>query len=191
MRRAFIVLLLIAGCAREQQSAALRRKPNRPTRTTTVALQAERGPRADVGDVMPPYSAMYVDGKPFDLASEKGRVVLLNVWATWCAPCRYEIPELQALHEKYAQRGFTVIGVSVDNTGVNDVKEFVAENKMTYPIVLDADGPVARTLRTTVLPTSVIIGRDGHILWRKIGAVMPNETASVETVVKQALAKKS
>ena len=191
MRRALIVLLLIAGCAREQQSTAPQRKSSRPGRTTTVALPEERGPKADVGDVMPPYSATYVDGKAFDLASEKGRVVLLNVWATWCAPCRYEIPELQALHEKYFRRGLTVIGVSVDSTGVDDVKQFVAENKMSYPIVLDADGRVARTLRTTVLPTSVIIGRDGRILWRKIGAVLPNEIASVEAVVKQALAKKS
>jgi cytochrome c biogenesis protein CcmG, thiol:disulfide interchange protein DsbE len=189
MRRAFLVLLLLAACAREQQSTSPR-GTQPAARTTTVALQEENGPKADVGDVMPPYSARDLAGKPFDLASQKGDVVLLNVWATWCAPCRYEIPELEAMHRKYTGRGFKVIGVSVDSTSLDDVKQFVAENKMTYPVVLDPDGRIAKVLRTTVLPTSVIIGRDGRIIWRKIGAVMPNETASVEDVVKQALAKK-
>ncbi len=140
---------------------------------------------------MPAYAAKYLDGKPFDVKAEKGRVVLLNVWATWCAPCRYEIPQLQALHEKYRQRGFDVIGVSVDDVGVDAVKQFVTENKMTYPIVLDSDGRIAHVLRTTVLPTSVMIDRDGRIVWRKIGVVMPNETAALEALVQRTVTKKS
>ena len=191
MRKAFIVVLLLAGCRGEGGAPVATGKSKLPARTTTVALQEESGPKADVGDVMPPYSAESLEGKSFNLASDKGSVVLVNVWATWCAPCRYEIPELQAMHQKYAGRGFKVIGVSVDNTGVGDVKQFVADNKMTYPILLDPDARVAKVLGTTVLPTSVIIGRDGRIVWRKIGAVMPNEISSVESVVKQALAKKS
>ncbi|MBL8947695.1 MAG: TlpA family protein disulfide reductase, partial [Myxococcales bacterium] len=55
-----------------------------------------------------------LDGEPFDLASMRGQVVLLNVWATWCQPCREELPELERLHELYASRGFSVVGVSVD-----------------------------------------------------------------------------
>lgn len=140
---------------------------------------------------MPAYSAKLLDGKSFDVGSEKGNVVLLNVWATWCGPCRFEIPELEALHKKYSDRGLRVIGVSVDESGADTVKQFVAENKMTYPIALDAQGLVANVLRTTVLPTSVIIGRNGRIVWRKIGPVMPNENASVDAVVQQALGKKS
>jgi len=81
--------------------------------------------------------------------------------------------------------------VSVDDTGVAGVQQFIKENKVTYPIAVDADGRVANALRTTVLPTTVIIGRDGRIIWRKIGAVMPNETGLVEDIVERALAKKS
>jgi len=66
----------------------------------------------------------------------------------------------------------------------------VTENKMTYPIAVDADGRIANLLRTTVLPTSVIIGRDGRILWRKVGAVMPNEISSLESILEKALSTK-
>jgi cytochrome c biogenesis protein CcmG/thiol:disulfide interchange protein DsbE len=189
MKRAFIVLLLLAACAREQQSSSAKAKS--ASKVPPVPSQEESSPKTEIGDLMPAYSARYLDGKPFDLAREKGSVVLLNVWATWCSPCRFETPELQALHDKYSARGFKVIGVSVDEGGADAVKQFITENKVTYPIALDADGRVANVLRTTVLPTSVIIGRDGRILWRKIGAVMPNETSALEAVVKQALAKKS
>jgi len=187
MKRAVIVLLLLAACAREQQSSVPRGKGKPATKTS----QQESGSKADVGDVMPGYTAELLDGKPFNVTSEKGSVVLINVWATWCGPCRFEIPELQALHEKYRARGLKVVGVSVDDTGIDGVKQFVTENKITYPIALDPDARVANALRTTVLPTSIIVGRDGRIVWRKIGAVMPNETASLEAVLKQALAKKS
>jgi thiol-disulfide isomerase/thioredoxin len=140
---------------------------------------------------MPPYSAKFLDGKTFDVAADKGSVILLNVWATWCSPCRYEIPELQTLHEKYQRQGFKVVGVSVDDVGTEAVKQFVDENKIVYPIVVDADGRIAHVLRTTVLPTSVIIGRDGRIVWRKIGAVMPNETAALDALILRTLTKKS
>lgn len=180
MRRAVTVLLLLVACAREQPSAA-----------APASSEESSKPKTEVGDVMPAYSATLLDGKALNLSDEKGSVVLLNVWATWCAPCRFETPELQTLHKKYEAKGFKVIGVSVDDTGIDGVKQFVTANKMTYPIVVDADGRIANLLRTTVLPTSVIIGRDGRIIWRKVGPVMPNEVASLDSIVEQALRKKS
>ena len=142
--------------------------------------------------MMPAYSTETLDGKRFDLSAEKGNVVLLNVWATWCVPCRYEIPELQKLHDRYVKSGFKVIGVSVDESGADNVKQFVSEEKITYPIALDAEGRVANVLQTTVLPTSVMIDRRGRIVWRKVGAVMPNETSALDALVKRTVsAKKS
>jgi thiol-disulfide isomerase/thioredoxin len=161
--------------------AAVRPKPKK----ATVASQTA------ASEVMPPYSAKLLDGKSFDVAAEKGNVVLLNVWATWCGPCRFETPELQAIHDKYDARGLKVVGVSVDEGGDAEVKKFVDENKVTYPIAVDAEGRVASVLRTTVLPTSVLIGRDGRIVWRKIGPVLPNETAALDTLIEQTLRKAS
>lgn len=180
MKRALTVLLLLAACTREQRTVA-----------QPASQEENTAARTEVGDVMPAYSATSLDGKPLNLADEKGKVVLLNVWATWCAPCRFEVPELEALHKKYGAQGFKVIGVSVDDTGLDGVKQFVTSNKMSYPIVVDADGRIANLLRTTVLPTSIVIGRDGRIVWRKVGAVMPNEISSLDSIVEQALAKKS
>jgi thiol-disulfide isomerase/thioredoxin len=181
-----MALVALAACSRQQGTT-----PPRPrSRPAVKAAPTVMEGGTDVGAAMPAYSAKLLDGKTFDIGQEKGQVVLINVWATWCGPCRFEIPELQALHNKYAGRGFKVVGVSVDETGVDAVKPFVEENKITYPIVLDTDGKIANVLRTTVLPTSVIIGRNGKIIWRKIGAVMPNETASVDAVVQRALAPK-
>jgi thiol-disulfide isomerase/thioredoxin len=183
MRRALVAALLLAACTRE---------PNAATKAgATETQQQAAASKAEPGEAMPAYRIALLDGKSFDTNSEKGSVVLLNVWATWCGPCRFEIPELQALQQKYADRGFKVVGVSVDDTGISGVQQFIKENKVTYPIAVDADGRVATVLRTTVLPTTVIIGRDGRILWRKVGAMMPNETGLVEDIVERALAKKS
>jgi thiol-disulfide isomerase/thioredoxin len=125
---------------------------------------------------MAEYTAMNLDGSKFDLAAKRDKVVLVNVWATWCGPCRYEIPELQALHEHYAPRGLEVVGVSVDESGVESVREFVAEQKkMTYPVVLDAEGKITNLLQTSVLPTSVLVDRSGKIVWKKYGAIMQGD----------------
>ena len=179
MQRAIAILILLVACSRGEQA--------KPAAQAAPAPPAET--RTEVGDSMPAYSSIYLDGTTFDVASQKGDVILLNVWATWCGPCRFETPELETLHQKYKARGLKVVGVSVDDTGVPAVKQFVSDNKITYPIAVDADGKIANVLRTTVLPTSVLIGRDGKILWRKVGAVMPNELAAVDSVIEQALKK--
>ena len=127
------------------------------------------------GNPMPPYSAKLLDGQPFDLAAEKGNVVLLNVWATWCGPCRFEIPELQKLHDEYGKRGFKVVGVSVDEGDPAEVKQFAVDQKMRYPVVLDPDGRIANLLQTMVLPTTVLIDRNGKIVWRQVGALAPGD----------------
>ena len=129
----------------------------------------------EVGATLPEYSAMWLDGSKFELAKRRENVVLLNLWATWCGPCRYEIPELQAIHDKYAPRKFEVIGVSVDESGVEAVKQFVDDQKMSYPVALDAEGKLATLLQTSVLPTTVLLDRTGKIVWKRYGAIMPND----------------
>jgi cytochrome c biogenesis protein CcmG, thiol:disulfide interchange protein DsbE len=184
---AIAILFLVAECSQETsatRTAAKRRAPRKP-----VAAEPTPPP-ADVGSIMPAYSTEYLDGKHFDVGAEKGNVVLLNLWATWCMPCRYEIPELQTIHNRYASRGFKVIGVSVDESGADNVKQFVSEEKITYPIALDAEGRLANVLQTTVLPTSVMMDRSGRIVWRKVGALMPNETSALDVLVKRTLGTK-
>jgi thiol-disulfide isomerase/thioredoxin len=187
-------VLLAAACAKhETQSANPVTSAKTATSSTSPVSKTAKEPpaelasaRTDVGDPMPAYTAKYLDGKPLNLASEKGNVIFLNVWATWCGPCRFETPELQALQNQYAANGLKVIGVSVDEGETEAVKTFVAEQKITYPIALDPEGRIANLLQTTVLPTSLLLDRNGKIVWRQIGAIMPNDTklkAAVEKAV--------
>lgn len=111
-----------------------------------------------------------VDGREISLSDFRGDVVLINFWATWCAPCRVEIPDFVVLYEKYRERGLVVLGVSVDDP-VSRLIPFVAEFRMSYPVLvgagrrdfLDAFGQLA------AFPTSFLISRDGKICARHVG----------------------
>lgn len=187
MRKLALLLLFAAlACKRAETPAtntAATTAGSRGATTTAAAPKAETPVGTEVGSTMPEYSATWLDGSKFELASMRDKVVLLNVWATWCGPCRYEIPELEMIHKKYAARGFAVVGVSVDESGPQAVQEFVNEQKVTYPIALDPEGKLASIFQTSVLPTSVLIDRQGKIVWKKFEAIMPNDqelTAAIE-----------
>jgi thiol-disulfide isomerase/thioredoxin len=192
-------VVLAAACAKQEPQSVNPAKPQTQKTSgfsaTATSKTAKEPPaelasaRTDVGDPMPAYTATYLDGKPLNLAGEKGKVIFLNVWATWCGPCRFETPELQALQNQYAANGLKVIGVSVDEGETEAVKTFVAEQKITYPIALDPEGRIANLLQTTVLPTSLLLDRNGKIVWRQIGAIMPNDT-KLKAVVEKAVAEK-
>jgi len=161
-----VLLLAAAGCKRGETPVAQKKTASAPASTETGI---------EPGKIMPEYAAVNLDGSKFELAARRKNVVLLNLWATWCGPCRYEIPELQRIHDTYAKQGFEVVGVSLDEGAVESVREFVAENRMTYPIVLDPAGEIANILQASVLPTTVLIDRDGRILWKDIGQISAND----------------
>ena len=104
-----------------------------------------------------------IHGKPFALSDYKGKVVLLDFWATWCPPCRKEIPGFIELFNTYKSRGLVVIGVSMDES-TSDVKKFAKQIKMNYPIVMGSGrDDLAGTFGDLPLPTSFVIARDGKI----------------------------
>lgn len=132
----------------------------------------------EVGRPAPRYAAMSLQGDSVSLASLRGDVVLLNIWATWCHPCRTEIPELERLHEQYQARGLHVVGVSVDVGGEDEaVAAFGKEYGMTYPVWRDPDGRVSTLFAAIGVPATYLIGRDGTLLWRKVGPVTEAELA--------------
>lgn len=165
------LVLTLAACRREAETSAggTAATGSRPAGTSTAPVGTE------VGSTLPEYTAAWLDGSRFDLADRRGRAVLLNLWATWCPPCRAEIPELQRLHERYAPSGFEVVGVSVDEGGVETVRQFVTERKVTYPIILDPEGKLASILQTSVLPTTLLLDRQGKIVWKHYGAIRAND----------------
>src|SRR5207253_6943853 len=101
-----------------------------------------------VGTKAPPFTASTLDARPTprSLAAYKGRVVLVNVWATWCPPCRQEMPSMQALYRDFAPRGFKIVAVSVDYAHTEQkVRDFVKEFGLTFDILYDSTGTIQKT----------------------------------------------
>jgi thiol-disulfide isomerase/thioredoxin len=132
----------------------------------------------------PAISLTDIQGKRLDLADYKGKVVVLNFWATWCGPCRIEIPGLMEMQNKYAKQGFSVIGISMDDEP-GPVVQFYREFKMNYPVAVGNQRIGELYGGIFGLPTTFLIGRDGRIYARHIGAT---DVSVVEDEVQQLLA---
>lgn len=110
------------------------------------------------------------------VADYKGDVVLLNIWATWCGPCRVEMPAIERLHRELGPKGLRVVAVSIDIAGMEDaIKSFTEEMQLSFEILHNPSGDIQRGYQTTGVPETFIIGRDGRIRRRVIGAPMGAE----------------
>jgi peroxiredoxin len=165
MRR-WLALLLVIGCA-----------------------GAEPPARVEVGIEAPPYAARNLAGDSVSLALLRGKPVLLNVWATWCLPCKEEIPYLESLHGKHAAQGLQIVGVSVDARGdESKITEFAKDFRMTYPIWRDPDERVNTRFLAIGVPSTYLIDRDGILRWKHLGtlrATTPGFAAALEEVLKE------
>jgi len=133
------------------------------------------------------FSAPGLDGTKIDLSSYRGHPVIVDFWATWCGPCRKQIPELVALYKKYHKsRGLVIIGVSCDliqGDGVKAVAPFVEEFRIKYPIAM-ADEQLVDAIGVEAIPTTLFLGPDGKIVYRLVGAGHAGEiTASAKQLL--------
>lgn len=132
----------------------------------------------------PAWKLKDLDGREVSSAQFKGKVVVVDFWATWCGPCVGEIPGYTALQKKYGKDGLVIIGASVDQKGPAHVKAFAEKNQMGYTVVMADDAVVEAFGGFDAIPTTFLISRDGRIIHRKTGA-MPHE--EYEKLVRQAL----
>lgn len=116
-----------------------------------------------------------VNDNTIRFADFKGKVIILDFWATWCAPCRMEIPGFIALQKKYAQQGLVVVGASVDEGGASMVKQFMEKLGMNYPVVLADEKMQDQFGGIEVVPTTFIIDRQGHIVKKYFGLTDQSE----------------
>lgn len=126
-----------------------------------------------VGTNAPDFTASTVDFTPTrrSLHDYRGQVVLLNVWATWCAPCRAEMPSIERLYQRYGPRGLKVVAVSADEPGTDKaIRDFIREYHLTFDVLHDTTKTVERLYQLTGYPETVIIGRDGVIRKKIAGA---------------------
>lgn len=161
-----------------QQKESVSEKSSEATKTNPVAEQ-ERPPA-------PLFTLEDIDGQNISLADYKGKIVFVNFWATWCAPCRAEIPDFVKLIDKYGDDGFDILGVSVDNP--NDYKKipaFMDQYKMNYPVLLDKVGQVNHLYGgIQSIPTTFVLDREGKALGRIVGA---RSYEQFEDILKQIL----
>lgn len=136
--------------------------------------------RVAIGAPAPSYRTLSLSGDSVSLAAFRGKTVLLNVWATWCHPCRDEIPELQAIHERYKSRGLELVGVSIDADGNDEViRQFMHDFRMTYPVWRDPDERVSTRFLVVGVPATFLIDRQGVLRWRKTGPIDPGDSSLV------------
>jgi cytochrome c biogenesis protein CcmG, thiol:disulfide interchange protein DsbE len=170
-----------------RRTRARRARPARaalPARARLLAVAAllagcgDAGRFADDLGPAPAYGAVTLDGDSVALAQLRGEAVLLNVWATWCVPCRVEIPELQALHEVHGGDGLRVVGVTVDaRVALDEIRSFMAELGMTYDVWWDPDQVVMNRFNAHGVPFSVLMDRDGRMVWRHLGMFQRGDPA--------------
>jgi len=129
-----------------------------PEAMKALAILQPRAP-ALVPDVTLPT----LQGKPLALRELKGKVVLVNFWATWCIPCQWEMPLMERLYQAYLAKGFVVVAISLDPEGAAVVEPFVTQNRLTYPILLDPSLQGARQFGIRGLPATFLFGTDGYI----------------------------
>ena len=119
----------------------------------------------------PDFALKDASGKVVKLSDFKGKIVLLNFWATWCGPCRIEIPWFVEFEQKHKDKGFAVVGIAMDDEGWSVVKPYVERQKMNYRVIVGTDEVAAHYGGVESLPTSFVIDRDGRIAAVHVGLV--------------------
>lgn len=131
----------------------------------------------------PDYSAITLEGKPVSLSDLSGKVVLINVWATWCEPCREEMPDLQRLQNEFVDDEFVVVGVSIDDKGsLENMKKFLQSQNIMYTVWHDPDDKFQYAFRTIGVPESILINKEGLILHQWKGAFEPMSKDTISRV---------
>jgi peroxiredoxin len=146
-----VIFLVVISCGRQVP----------PGETTT---------KAAVGAPAPDFVLKSVDGKDVRLSDYRGRVVLLNFWATWCPPCRSEMPSIESLSRKMNGYDFAILAVSIDGFETSQLKNMIAPNHYSFTILHDPEQKVADMYLITGIPTTYIIDKDGVIVDKSVGA---------------------
>ena len=131
------------------------------------------------GALAPNFVLPDLNGREVDLASLRGKVVLLNIWATWCPPCVEEMPSMEKLYQALKDQDFEILAVSIDASGAGVVAPFMKKHRLSFTTLTDTEGGIARLYQTTGIPESFIIDKQGRILEKVIG---PRDWASADAL---------
>lgn len=184
----------IASCnSSNHTSNANETKINMTVNGSTASANGAKGNTATSEAVMLPVSVLdaslkTIDGNTFKLSDLKGKVLVVDLWATWCPPCRNEVPELVKMQTEYGSRGFEIIGLDIDQSDAPEtVRGFIKEFGINYKVAY-LEVELARSLMTGGnIPQSLVVGRDGHVIMHFIGFDPGSTTKRLRAAVEQAL----
>ena len=134
-----------------------------------VLFPALRADAAEDGKAAPSWTLNTVDGKAVSSDAFKGKAVVIDFWATWCPPCRREIPAYIEMQKELGGKGLAIVGISLDSNGPGVVKEFMEKYGMNYTVVMGDDAVADAFGGIPAIPTTFVIGRDGRIAYSKVG----------------------
>lgn len=173
-----VVALMLSGC-----------QPQPPSTTVVAGAAVVAGttsvPKKKEGKTAPDYSGETVEGLPIRAADYRGKVVLLDFWATWCPPCRAEIPNEKALVGRMKGKPFALVGISADESR-NDLRNFLADDPLPWVNISDPDHNISSYWRVKGYPTFVLIGADGKILEQWVGG---GQSKAIDRAVETAVAE--
>jgi peroxiredoxin len=126
--------------------------------------------KSEVGFKAPAFTVRNLKGQRVQLADHKGKVIILNLWATWCGPCRVEMPGMENLYRRYQSQGLEILAVSLDKGSSDKVQTFADEYRLSFPVLLDSDGQVESRYHTLTIPTTFVIDKKGMVVAKVDGA---------------------
>ncbi|MDI6845054.1 MAG: TlpA disulfide reductase family protein [Candidatus Saccharicenans sp.] len=141
---------------------------------------------ASKAEPAPDFRVSSLDGQELSLSALKGKIILVNFWATWCPPCRAEIPDFIEAYEELKGRGLEILGFSVDTLPENELKNFVARARINYPVALVGEDTVSAFRPGQYIPVSIFIDKKGYIRYRHVGRLTKKDLVSIfETLEKE------
>ena len=156
-------LLVVQSCASAVPDKTIERTPGPPPADKLAAVP-------EVGRRAPDFTLTDLDGNQIRLSDLRGKVVFINFWATWCPPCRAEMPEIEAIHQEYKSKDVVVIGVDILESE-NVVRDLVEQGGYTWTFVIDTTGEMSSSYKVNAIPSSYFIDREGVIRAVNIGAM--------------------
>lgn len=170
-------LFSVAAC-KERSSTDVVAQAAEPPADTAPGAAAKQAALPDLG-AAPAWMLKNLDGQPVRSTDFKGKVMVVDFWATWCPPCREEIPGYVELQKKYAEKGLVIVGLSLDQQGPGVVKSFAQRFGINYPLVMGDEATVEAFGGVEAIPTTFVIDREGRIRHKKVGMMAHDEYEKV------------
>jgi thiol-disulfide isomerase/thioredoxin len=191
---ALLAAIGVSGCGKSSDANGNSGAPKATINGAPKSTSAPKANNAPVGPTVVPASALEapletMDGKAFKLADLKGKVLVLDLWATWCGPCRNSTPELVSLQKEYGPKGFEVVGLDIDPNSdtPEDVKEFADEFDINYKLAFAEKELAMSLMRGGNIPQTLVVGRDGRIVEHLVGFSPTSTPKRLRAAIEQAL----